>query len=519
MKKAVKIFVVVFIAVLLAGMLIACNKEPETITISFETNGGLEVPAVTINVGDDFEAPTPVRAGYIFKGWFVDESLSMPFDGAPTHNITLFAKWEANQNTIIFDANGGNGSMPNAIIATGETRNLPDCAFSKEGYVFVGWATTAEGEVAYGNQAPYTMGPESHYTLYAKWAVPIGVVFNGNGGTGSMASLTKGAGYPFTLPQNAFVKSGHIFAGWATTPDGDAVYADKGTMTAGTSDITLYAVWVNLDDVVDLSHIDDGYIIFGEYPQSLKSSNVNITETTDSRGYYLGSDDNYYAKVTATPNHSTRYDSMFGDAENYSMIIAGEVYYFKVEPIKWRILAQADGAYTLMADKILDTQIFDQESGYWHESYIRTWLNNDFFTKAFSALQRTLVQNSNIITKYDEYNDAFDVEFATSDYVFLPTLDDMTNVSYGFTKQMNGEQPLRQAFTTEFCRAKGVVVSTIAKDNNNYSAHFGKGFYLTRSHDTPERLYRVQYIGSIEQTTPWESSNGIRPMMILEIPA
>lgn len=40
---------------------------------------------------------------------------------------------------------------------------------------------------------------------------------------------------------------------------------------------------------------------FGEYPQALKENDVEITTTVDSRGYYLGSDGAYYAKVTATP--------------------------------------------------------------------------------------------------------------------------------------------------------------------------------------------------------------------------
>ena len=36
---------------------------------------------------------------------------------------------------------------------------------------------------------------------------------------------------------------------------------------------------------------DEGaYVLFGEYPQSLKASDVEITETVDERGYYLGSD-------------------------------------------------------------------------------------------------------------------------------------------------------------------------------------------------------------------------------------
>lgn len=438
MKKAVKIFVVVFIAVLLAGMLIACNKEPETITISFETNGGLEVPAVTINVGDDFEAPTPVRAGYTFKGWFVDESLSMPFDGAPTYNITLFAKW----------------------------------------------------------------------------AVAIGVVFDGNGGTGSMASLTEGAGYPFTLPQNAFIKSGHIFAGWATTPDGDAVYGDRGTVTA-TESIRLYAVWVDIDSLVNPEQISQGYILFGEYPQTLKADDVTITETKDARGYYLGSDGKYYAKVTATPFNEEwyEYQHLFGpDYDNSIPMQSGQDYYFKVEPIKWRILEQGNGTYTLIADIVLDTQIFDETSVFWHESYVREWLNGSFYNVAFSFAEKSLIQNARVATNYDTYyNGQPDYEFETYDYLFLPSYEVVTNANYGF------DQSGRSALCSDYSRARGVFVATYSEKNQDFN--FGKAFYTTRTPKDPHNVRRVQYIGSVEATNPMTAGNGIRPMMILEIPA
>ena len=45
---------------------------------------------------------------------------------------------------------------------------------------------------------------------------------------------------------------------------------------------------------------DDGeYLLFGEYPQTLKKDEVIVTETVDDRGYYLGDDGAYYAKVVA----------------------------------------------------------------------------------------------------------------------------------------------------------------------------------------------------------------------------
>ena len=94
----------------------------------------------------------------------------------------------------------------------------------------------------------------------------------------------------------------------------------------------------------DRGFIRDGdYIYFGEYPQTLKADDVTITSETDSRGYYLGSDGNYYAMVTADPY----VDGMAADPTSKSTfttgasVIEGEVYYFKVEPIRWRIWLNA----------------------------------------------------------------------------------------------------------------------------------------------------------------------------------
>ncbi len=68
------------------------------------------------------------------------------------------------------------------------------------------------------------------------------VTFDANGGTGSVASITEVAGTEITLPENTFTKDGYIFAGWATSVDGDVSYSDKATITL-TANITLYAKW------------------------------------------------------------------------------------------------------------------------------------------------------------------------------------------------------------------------------------------------------------------------------------
>ena len=70
------------------------------------------------------------------------------------------------------------------------------------------------------------------------------------------------------------------------------------------------------------------YVYFGEYPQTLKADDVIITSDIDSRGYYLGSDGCYYAKVVATPYEW--YNTKECTFSTGTAVKKGSVYYFKV---------------------------------------------------------------------------------------------------------------------------------------------------------------------------------------------
>ena len=128
-----------------------------------------------------------------------------------------------------------------------------------------------------------------------------------------------------------------------------------------------------------------GYILFGEYPQTVKAEAVAITETIDYRGYYLGSDGAYYAKVTANPRGSG-YTFTTG-----TTIEQGTVYYFKVEPIKWRILDEGDGTATILCEMIIDARRFDDGSNDYADSEIRAWLNENFYETAFNKLESMII--------------------------------------------------------------------------------------------------------------------------------
>ena len=83
--------------------------------------------------------------------------------------------------SIIFNANGGSGSMSNQIINVNITTPLTRNSFTRDGYYFTGWSNTADGDVDYVNGQSVTdlAASDDTKTLYAKWVskenLPAGI--------------------------------------------------------------------------------------------------------------------------------------------------------------------------------------------------------------------------------------------------------------------------------------------------------------------------------------------------------
>ena len=172
--------------------------------------------AETDNVPTALSLNAFTRSGYAFTGWNTTATGtgSAYGDGATypfTQSATLYAQWAADTSyTVTFNANGGSGTM------AAETDNVPTAlslnAFTRSGYAFTGWNTTASGTgSAYGDGATYPFTQSA--TLYAQWAADTSytVTFNANGGSGTMAAETDNV--PTALTLNAFTRSGYYLHG------------------------------------------------------------------------------------------------------------------------------------------------------------------------------------------------------------------------------------------------------------------------------------------------------------------
>lgn len=239
--------------------------RPNTYTIVFDKNGGtgnMGNLAMTYDVAKALTNNSFSRAGYEFKGWAISASGSVKYsNGQSVKNLTatdnstvrLYAVWELVTYTVKYNANGGTGSMSNQQHIVGQSLALTANTFSRTGYTFKGWATSAGGGVVYtdGQSVQNIGNAGSTVNLYAVWQINVLTVkYHANDGTGSIADQKVNYNQTVSLTSigDNIVREYYTFKGWATSAGGDVVYVDGAEIT---NDITtgadgvlnLYAVW------------------------------------------------------------------------------------------------------------------------------------------------------------------------------------------------------------------------------------------------------------------------------------
>jgi len=228
--------------------------EIETYDITYNLDGGINhidnISSYDIE-DDTFSILNPTKEGYTFDAWYTNNEYTVLADttieSGSFGDIELYAKWTANINDLVFDANTGEGSMTTLQAETDETITLPSNAFTKVDYVFVGWAITPTGEAIYLDQAEYTMGVLSEYTLYAVWGMAYTITFDkqeGYSGSDTIEAVVGMAMPSATAPS----RSGYDFVGYYTEVSGGGVqYYDSSMNSMKNWDIeadtTLYALW------------------------------------------------------------------------------------------------------------------------------------------------------------------------------------------------------------------------------------------------------------------------------------
>ena len=123
-----------FVVLVLIFSLVQCTQS---YSVTFDTDGGNEIPAVSVNKDDTVARPqNPTKNGFTFAYWELDGE-EFDFSQPITADIKLKAIWEAITYTVTFDSDGGS-DVEAQVIAFGENANKPEDPI-REGYSFIGW--------------------------------------------------------------------------------------------------------------------------------------------------------------------------------------------------------------------------------------------------------------------------------------------------------------------------------------------------------------------------------------------
>ena len=231
--------------------------EPNRFSATFDANGGTFPGGATTYAceqitGVAYALPPyePSWEGTEFDGWWTDPSGGAQIKATTrvneTRDITFYAHWKGVPVavTVRFNANGGTVTPSEGAYWAGRTYGELPVA-TREYHRFAGWWTAAEGGELV---TAASRVPSANQELFAHWTPETYAIrFHASGGEGTMEDQSFTYGGAVTLRTNAFWREGCEFAGWATSAEGEAVYAD-GARFASVSAIQdgvihLYAVW------------------------------------------------------------------------------------------------------------------------------------------------------------------------------------------------------------------------------------------------------------------------------------
>ena len=277
----------VLLALTVAFAMTSCGGDdggggggPEQWTVTYDANGWTQgaVPSpAKVTKGQSVTLPTLTfdndTGTQEFRGWATGGSGNGQATGAtlsgsytPSADVTLSAVWVTilpvgTSITITYDANGWEGTGVPTATKTGKSgTKLGDNQFASDpllpaltstaNQLFLGWATTASGDVITAD----TAAPRNNITLYVRYQNIVNISFVADvGGTPEVVILNQGQ--TFEAAQKALpdpgTKAGYAFARWVVLDDdGEEDY----TVTKDSSfavDTDVVGVWYSITLTVD----------------------------------------------------------------------------------------------------------------------------------------------------------------------------------------------------------------------------------------------------------------------------
>ena len=289
----------------------------------------------TVNSAYD-TLPSPTKEGYTFDGWWTtsdNSGIQITKDSiCVTYNRNLYAHWTPITYTISYNGNGStSGSTASSSHTYDQAQDLTANGFGKTGYTFIGWATSATGEVVYNDQQSVenlTSTQGATITLYAKWTPnEYTVSFNPNEKGGLLTDVANGT-YSGNNATITYTSSSHQYKFVnSSTNDPYVTIASTVYLVAGKT-YTIHAKMSNTSGSVISGSIQIFYAINKNYSEAnskrLSGGEGSTTLTVSSTGTYniridndFGKDIVIYEFYIIEGNFTTRktvtYDSTYGD--------------------------------------------------------------------------------------------------------------------------------------------------------------------------------------------------------------
>lgn len=292
-------------------------------------------------------------------------------------------------------------------------------------------------------------------------------IVNGGGNTSTILyGLSKGTRYYVKMRAFKNTVNGPLYSGWSATVSKKTATRSRYAhivleFTDGSRALcNLRAATLTLGDK------KLAYVYMGSYPQT-EMKGTALTSAIKNAKY----DKNGYATVNGVKyKRITQDDALYVRDKSYDEDLdwidtfyydwTGKKYaYFKCEPIKWRVLRTANGKALLLSEYCIDFAHYEDneevEAVTWAGCSLRTWLNNDFLTSAFSASERTLIPT---VTLSNSDNPVYGTPggAVTRDKIYLLSYSGLKNPKYGFESDSDELDRNRLASATDYTKAKGL---------------------------------------------------------------
>jgi len=168
------------------GVTLYAKWNPIKVTVNYDKNGGsITAETEEFNLGENYVLLTPVKSGYVFVGWYMDDQLmdsEIIWTNGDVLELNLRAEWSEKKYSITYDLDGGSAEgLVNEYTVSSEAIKLPKP--TKSGFHFVGWM---KGEDMLGASVVINKGSTGDLAYKAVWTG------NKDNDTGLLFSIVEG---------------------------------------------------------------------------------------------------------------------------------------------------------------------------------------------------------------------------------------------------------------------------------------------------------------------------------------